>query len=513
MPLKEGGTEKRYRCGFTASCDKQHADTITVMRDAMAGYSLERVGQFGPIAGVAQFADVTFTDDDFEVGKPFTFSLYKTRSNIATAIHGNFSDPGQQWAAVPFPPRINTDDDDAMGERLERQVDLTQVYSASQAQRVAENVRRRLMVQANGVSPLPAKFIGVQPGDWLVYDSAAHGTMDVVVKGATHNPDHSVTIVWDAITEHCFSWTTAGEQDGQVAPARGHHGTRTDLVTGFGAVGVDVVGDGGLVHSGIDAIWDPITDPTVQAVVINYRAHVPAGDWLTFNATVPSAGLAEITDGIQANTVYEVYASLIVVPLRPTGVTDIILVTSGAHHVVPKALFAAAISDLAVSLASFNAALHADYLRITGDVQRTTQRIEQTIASVSAEQDAANYLDTVAQKKLFRHGRSDRGRRGFDQDRPWDLDDDVQLIRRPGRDVRHLSDRCRSILQRGEPGRRDGHAELQRLRRAGWRFWAGRTAPCRLRHKRHRHRQHVPGLRGRAWRVRQDEPAAHRRLW
>src|SRR5690606_29023148 len=50
VPLKEGGTEKRYRVGLIVSDDRPHSEALETIRDAMAGHSLERAGQFGPIA-------------------------------------------------------------------------------------------------------------------------------------------------------------------------------------------------------------------------------------------------------------------------------------------------------------------------------------------------------------------------------------------------------------------------------------------------------------------------------
>lgn len=346
VAILPSGTEKRYRCGFTASSDRSHSEVITTIRDSMVGYSLERVGQFAPIPGVNQVSLFSFTDDDLEVGKPFSYSKYKTRSTVATAVYGSFSDPEQMWGTVPFPARIDPADDALMGERLSRNVDLTQIFSPSQAQRVAEIERRRSMMQVNGTCTLPARFFGVQPGDWGTYNSARYGSTTIVVKGVTLNQDHSITITWDAIAASVYSWTTAGEEDRPAIPTGGLPGTRVNIVTGFTAEGNVVEGDDGVKHPGIEVLWDSIQDPTVEAVIIEFRVNAGPGPWEVFRASNPSTGIGQITGGIQEATLYDLRASLITNPHRVTGVTSIITVLSGDEHVIGGVLAAGIVGQL-----------------------------------------------------------------------------------------------------------------------------------------------------------------------
>jgi len=339
VSLKEGGTEPRYRVGLIVSDDRPHSEALETIRDAMAGHSLERAGQFGPIAGVAQtvISDLALTDDDMLAGQKTTFSRYRSRSEIATAIFGKFSDPEQKWESVDFPGRVSLTDDAAMGERLAQHIDLTQIHSGSQAQRVAEVIRRRSMMQAYGSCTVGARWIAVQPGDWIPYNSDRYGDMTVEIQSATINPEHTVTLAWRQIAGSVFAWTTAAELDPLAPGVSPDPGQIITEVPDFAAATAQLTGTGGLVQPAIKATWTPITAPAVDRLIIQHRK-VGETDAVETVAPVPSAGMAMISNGIQAGTAYEVRAKLETTPVRDTPWTDWEEVTAGADHVVPQSL-------------------------------------------------------------------------------------------------------------------------------------------------------------------------------
>lgn len=391
VALKEGGTEKRYRVSMTASADRQHSDVLDVLRNAMAGYTLERAGQFGPIAGVAQIADVdlTITDLDWEVGEQRQHSKWRTRSEVATAVHGRFSDPAQKWEAVSFPARENATRDTAAGERLSLEIDLTQVPSSSQAQRIAEIHARRSML-GNGSGVLPARFIPLQPGDWVPFTSARHGSQTVMITGVTVRPDHKVAVTYDVTATNVYSWTPAGDElDPPDYGVPGQPGTLTTTVADFAVEGAQQTGASGLTIPGIRATWTPITDPSVDRVIILYR-RPGSTDVMEFKAEYPSAGLAFISEGIQAATLYECSADLQTTPQRTTTPTDWFSVTSGSDHIVPHALTA----DTGVDVAT---------LKLVRDIEERPLielgKVEQFIAAYGAEEAAAAMLQGMEAKR------------------------------------------------------------------------------------------------------------------
>ena len=274
VPLLGGGSELRYRSSIGLSDDKAPSGTLEVLRAATAGFTLERAGQFGPIAGVSQFiyTDLTITDDDLLVGSSAPFSKYRSRTDICTAVHGQFSDPNQRWAAVAFPAREDPADDAFYGEKLATSIDLTQVYSPSQAQRIAEVVRRRSLQQGKGSVTVGAKWIGVQPGDWLTFNSARHGLMDILVTGVTINTEqHNVTLAYEKVAASVYTWTTAGEVARPATPIGGLPGTQINAASGMSATQDTITGGNAGTKSAIRFTWTSIFDPTVKRVMFEIR--------------------------------------------------------------------------------------------------------------------------------------------------------------------------------------------------------------------------------------------------
>jgi len=399
IPLAGGGSESRYRCSIEVNDARSNADVLGAIRGATAGWSLERGGQFGPVPGVPQIpvASLAFTDDDLIVGERATFTKYRSRTEIVTAAHGSFSDPMQYWASAAFPPRVDPTSDAYIGERIARDFDLTQVYSSSQAQRIAESERRRTLQEGQGTVTLPAKWIGVQPGDWLTYNSQRHGSMTILITGAQLDTvRHLVTLTYERTSNSVYSWTTAGELFPPDVGAGGIPGFITMIAEGMVATGINIPGDGGLVTPGIHFAWTPIMDPSVDQIDFEIRK---VGDTaiLPFTADFPSSGSAVCSHGIQAATNYEYRHKLYTTPYRDTPWSAWATVMSGTQHIVPTA-FSSIPGD--VTLASFEQGLR-DYVgKQLSASMAEVDRIEQMIANEAAEQDAHNFLE----RKLAKEG-------------------------------------------------------------------------------------------------------------
>lgn len=395
VPLLLGGTELRYRSAVGLSDDRQHSHALESLRGAMAGFTLERAGQFGPIAGVAQtpITELTVTDDDLEVGTPAPFSKYRSRSEVATAVHGTYSDPDQKWASVAFPAREDPADDTIYGEKLARSLDLTQVYSSSQAQRIAEITRRRTLQLGRGSLTLGAKWIAVQPGDWLPFESARHGDMTLLVTGVRIDTErHNVTVSYERIASSVYTWTTAGEEDAPAVPTGGQPGTITLTAAGMTATGISVPGEGGLVEPAIHFTWTGIGDPAVNS--IQFEIH-KQGDTtiIPFVASFPGSGTA-VARGVQAGTTYEYRHQLTTTPVRDCPWVDgVAPVVAGADHVVPNALAA-----LALDLQGFQARVIAWVADELAAGSQARDRAEQMIGQAAFDHDASGLIENYKRK-------------------------------------------------------------------------------------------------------------------
>lgn len=315
VPLAAGGTEPRYLMGTQIDAQQPVSEVLARIRTAMAGYIVDRAGEFAILTGVTQSVAGTFSDDDAIVGQQISFSRFRPRPEVATAVHGNFSDPLQQWQSVDFPPREDEDDDEAMGERLTRTNDYTMVFSPSQAQRLAEIDRRLSMLQANGSITLPSKFIVMQPGDWWTYESGRWGERTVQITDVTLNANLTVTIAWREIDAYAYNWSTAGEIEYAPNPIAPGRGTLITAVPSFAVEPGTAIGEGGVQKPIIKASWTPIADPTVDGIIVEYRK-VDDDEVLTFLASDPGLGFANISSGVQHLTGYEARARIVTTPQR-----------------------------------------------------------------------------------------------------------------------------------------------------------------------------------------------------
>ncbi|HWL05886.1 MAG TPA: hypothetical protein VNQ99_13285, partial [Xanthobacteraceae bacterium] len=90
-------------------------------------------------------------------------------------------------------------------------------------------------------------------------------------------------------------------------------------------------------------------------------------------APVPSAGMAMISNGIQAGTAYEVRAKMETTPVRDTPWTDWEEVTAGADHVVPQSLTVAPGG--------------VDWEAITAELRELLEQVPPSVAALKATRD------------------------------------------------------------------------------------------------------------------------------
>lgn len=400
VSLKAGGTEKRYRCGVVVDTANDHRHWIELFLRSAAGNETERSGEFSPVAGVAQVPVPGITDDDLIADAPLTYIAKLSRSDRTNAVFGNYSDPDQQWRSVSYPPRTSSDDEAADGgERFAADADFLQVPSVRQAQQLAEIIRKAARFQATAVISLPFKFIQLEPGDWLPWQSDRFGFDKVFrVERTELSKEKLVTAHLREVDESIYEWTPAEDElDGMQPVDLPGEGVRQSTVTGLAVAAVEIEGSGGQKRPALRVTWTPIDDPTVDAVVLEYRIE-DADEVFQIRQSIPSAGEALIVNGIQADTQYEVRAIIETTPRRVVTWTTWIDATSGANYVVPQAN---SVTDGGVGVHAMSQALQ-NFLKIDLPAVFTNLRDEiERLAQLAADQDQSQAYDrTVTAEKL-----------------------------------------------------------------------------------------------------------------
>lgn len=318
---KAGGTEKRYRCGVVFDCTQSNRDVIETLLASMAGEVIEAGGIYRIIAGVAQTPVAHITDADLIVTEPLITRPRRSRNEVVNAIQGSFTDPSRAYNPVALPPRTSsTDEDQDGGIRLTRSLDLVAVTSRSQAQRILEVERRRARRMASASMKLRARWIGLEPGDWVTFSSDRRGYEEktFVIQSKTGARDLTSDIVLVETDAGIDDWTASTDEidDDQVIDLASA-GPSLSSVSGIDLDAVVIEGASGQQRPALQILWDAIDDPTVISLALEYRK---VGDSVALKRTIldPSTGAYTWADGVQGGVTYEARLRPVARPERTT---------------------------------------------------------------------------------------------------------------------------------------------------------------------------------------------------
>lgn len=319
VALKAGGTERRYRISATIDTSRSHRDVLEDILACMAGKEIDSGGSIKLIAGVAQTPVLAITDDDIIADRTVEIAMKTSRNSLVNAVYGTFRDPAAMYQERALPPRLSSDDETADGgSRLEMRFDLEMVRHHTQGQRVLEIFRRKSRRQGTVSFAAGSRLLPLEAGDWITWTSARYGweTKTFEVMQARVNDDMTVDLALAEIDADVFTWTAATfELDiGDIAdlPAGGPTVT---TVSGLSVAAILLTAAGAIQRPALVVTWTPITDPTIDKVIIEYRK---TSDTTALTLTVedPSTGSYTFASGIQSGIIYEVRAIPKAVPRR-----------------------------------------------------------------------------------------------------------------------------------------------------------------------------------------------------
>lgn len=215
VPLKAGGTEKRYRINVVIRADEPFIDTEEMFAAACAGAIVQREGGVEIEPGAAQAVVAELTDDDFIVGEPKTFNAYKSDTQRINSVVPRYIEPKQKWADHAAPLRRDLADVIADGGPREDPLTLVGVTSGTQAQRCGEIRRRRARKEKSFSGTLGPRFSHLEEGDWIGLTSQRHLKGERVVfqiNSYSLPASWRNTIAIEEISADCFDWTAATDE-------------------------------------------------------------------------------------------------------------------------------------------------------------------------------------------------------------------------------------------------------------------------------------------------------------
>jgi hypothetical protein len=247
--MPDGG--KRYRAAVIASSGDgvTHDSNMTPLREACAGSWVESVrGQY-PIVGANQAVVATITDQDIAWEKPFQLSLHRTQTELVNTVAATYVSPDLFYETTPLATRIDAIALAQDRERLASKVDYTAVTDPRVGDRLADIAIRASRYQANGSFVVRPKFLGLQVGQWVEWQSVRYKrtirfqvhTKSLGAMGSDGVRD--VSISWKEVGDGIFD-PTAYETNPPVPIPNGQPIYQSQLAN-FNAIPNKVIGDDG----------------------------------------------------------------------------------------------------------------------------------------------------------------------------------------------------------------------------------------------------------------------------
>lgn len=213
VSLAAGGSEDRYTChGFVDALEDKES-VVESMLLAMHGTLVMRGGKLYLIAGAAQTAVMSLTDDD--LAGSLTINPSSSRQEKVNKLTCVFADPNQNYAAVPGPPftvaQYVTDDG---GITLEREIQHRFTTSSTTVNRLNKLILSGFREQLSIDVVFKPKAVEISAGDTFNWSSALAGyaSTKMICLARELMPDGAVHIVARQETDAKYSWATSEEQ-------------------------------------------------------------------------------------------------------------------------------------------------------------------------------------------------------------------------------------------------------------------------------------------------------------
>jgi hypothetical protein len=223
VPLASGGSERRYRVSAIIGADEEYGSVEDKFAAACAGVIVQPEGSIEVEPGHSKTPVAYFTDLDLVIGKPVTFSDYRSEADQlwCNTVVARYNEPAQKWADHAAPIRRVPADLLIDGSPRERPLSLEYVSSGTQAQRCAEVERRLGRLLRTATVTLGPRFSEVEEGDIVCWTSARRTKGQPVwfrVEGYQTDASWQMTLTLREIAASVFAWSAIDEiAEGAVA--------------------------------------------------------------------------------------------------------------------------------------------------------------------------------------------------------------------------------------------------------------------------------------------------------
>lgn len=312
--------KKRYQAGIFATSGQgsTHAANMQPLLDACAASWVETAAGEYPIVGANQAVVATFTDDDVVVDEAFRFAHKRTRTELVNTAAGSYSSPDNFYASSPLATRIDNLALAADGERLAVSIPYGAVTHVEVGDRLLDIAIRASRYQANAEICLHPKFIRIQPGRWVRFNSTKHGDRKFLVLqkrlGAIGtNSARNVYLTLQEVGDGVFDPTAyVTVPPDVVIPGAPDYLAE---VENFRVVANIIQDQKGTKRPGARVSWNAIEDPTVTHVQLRYR---PVGqlEVMLYETDTADVVVRQLANGLTSSSDWEVSSRPLTRPSR-----------------------------------------------------------------------------------------------------------------------------------------------------------------------------------------------------
>jgi hypothetical protein len=314
VSLAAGGTEKRYRCAGVFDAEIEPAQVIESLLATMAGSLFYAGGKWRVYAGGDRAATrAAITEGD--MAGPISVGTRDSRTDACNRVKGKFSSVADNWAPTDFPAVVNaTYLSEDGSEELWRDLDLTWVFSSTQAQRLAKIELERSRQDITVGLKCNMGVLDVQCGDVVPLTIARYGwtaKLFLVVGWSFQVEEGGAITIALELREYAaamWSWSSGEETTFDLAPNTTLPSGRTvaDPTSLALASSISVAPDGTTLPL-LLATWTAPADNGVTsggAIVIEHKLNA-ASDWIS-TATIPGSSTRWTINALIPGAVYDV---------------------------------------------------------------------------------------------------------------------------------------------------------------------------------------------------------------
>jgi hypothetical protein len=382
----ESGNEPAYRSGAQITVSAPLASAIEGILTACQGRLAEIGGFYKLHLGAPDSATFSWQDDDILSSEEQHFTPFFGLADSVNGISAKYPFPAEGWVSKVAPPYYRTDLEALDGNRrLLANPSFDFVQYTAQVQRLQKSAIQEAQRARRHAISLPPEFWIVEPGDIGQWTSVRNGysNKQFRVDGVSDRANLDVVLNITEVDPADYSWNHAVEFTPITTSPSDFVRPAGQAIRAWNAIGITINDTTGSPRRpAIQLQWDG----TVPGVVgIEYQVRLTADlSSVTDGSSPPGTfgvGAINISQSILPNTAYQARGRYV-----PSSPRDMIW-SSWLDVTTP---------DVRLSLDEFDAGLRD---LVTAQFNTANSRIagiEDFIASIVADQDAANRIERMA---------------------------------------------------------------------------------------------------------------------